>query len=577
MMPTMSSGRAWLLLLMLFTATVQAGVEARVDRERLAMGESLQLTIRVTGSLSADAPDLDGLQHDFEVLGTSRSSSFSIGGGRRETATEWQIELMPRRSGILEIPPLPVAGERTAAITVTVDGKAAPASGSGDVRLEVETDAAGEVHVQQQLLLRVRVLHAVDFSRGATLEPLVIDGAMVRELGERTSTRTVGNARFAVFERSYAVFPQRSGELLIPSLGFRAVVGGGNRFFDPFGARARQARTISLRSAEKRLRVLPTVDNASPWLPASMLTLVETWDKDPQQLRAGDSVTRTLTLRAHGLTAAQLPPLSVPAIDGLRFYPDQPRLEDAPQDSGITGSRIESTAMIAERAGKFVLPPIELRWWDTVNQRFETALVPGHTLEIASPAGSADPAIPTHTPDAMPADTTPAAATPVTAPTGTLKKPASLPWPWMIATLLLALTTLFSAWQWWRATRAPRTIPSATPTQEHGTDPDAALAAVDAACRSADPMRIWTALAAWGAAVCPQQNIRNAGDAVAAMQDAALSTEYRRLLESTYGSGNTAFDADALRRIVSTLHEQRRRKRATTDHQHAVLPPLYAQ
>lgn len=573
-MSAVSSGRAWLLLLVLFAATVQAGVEARVDRQRLTAGESLQLTIRVTGSLSADAPDLDVLQRDFEVLGTSRNSSFSIGGGHRETATEWQIELMPRRSGTLEIPSLSVAGERTAAITVTVDGNAATASGTGDVRLEVDTDATDEIHVQQQLLLRVRILHAVDFSRGATLEPLVIDGAMVRELGERTFTKTVDSTRFAVFERSYAVFPQRSGELLIPSLGFRAVVGGGSSFFDPFGTRGRQARTISLHSAEKRLRVLPTIDNASPWLPASVLTLVETWDKDPQQLRAGDSVTRTLTLRAHGLTAAQLPPLPVPTVDGLRFYPDQPRLEDAPQDSGITGSRIESTAMIAERAGKFVLPPIELRWWDTVNRRFETALIPGHTLDILPPDGSAGSTVPARTPDAMPADAAPPVAA-VTPPPAT-RQPASPSWPWMIATLLLTLTTLFSAWQWWRATRHRQTMPSPVPAPEHGADPDAALAAFDAACRSSDPMRIWTTLAAWGAAVCPQQNIRSAGDAVAAMQDVTLSAEYRRLLESTYGSGDIAFDADALCRIVTALHERHRCKHVTTDHRHTALPPLYA-
>ena len=181
----MKSLTPWRLILLLFAlgaASAYAGVTARVDREHLSLSESLQLTIRVSGSLDADAPDLAALEQDFEVLERSRSSSFSIGGGQRETATEWQITLAPRRSGQLQIPSLAIDGEKTDPITVTVDADPAAAAGSGDVRLEVEADA-DELHVQQQLLVSVRVLHAMNLERGATLEPLVIDGAIVSELG----------------------------------------------------------------------------------------------------------------------------------------------------------------------------------------------------------------------------------------------------------------------------------------------------------------------------------------------------------------------------------------------------------
>lgn len=557
---------ALVLLLALHAAGAEARVDAQVDRERLSLAESLLLTIRVTGSLDAEVPDLSALERDFELLGTSRNSSFSIGGGQRETATEWQITLAPRRSGQLRIPPLAIAGEQTPAITITVDNDAPHAAASGEVRLEVDTDH-DELYVQQQLLLTVRVLHAVNLNRGATLEPPAIDDALVQELGENTYTKTIAGRRFAVFERRYAVFAQRSGELLIPSLGFRASVGGAGGWFDQFGARA-----IRLRSREKRLRVLPPVDAATPWLPARVLTLVETWDKDPQTLRAGDSATRTITLRARGLTAAQLPPLPSAAVDGLRFYPDQPRLEDTPQDDGVLGSRSESAAVIAGRAGRFVLPPIELRWWDTQHRRFETALIPERTLEVTGATGSArGPTQP------LPPSTTGESPTEIDAttpdPARAKRAAPGSALPWMITTLLFALATLFSGWQWWRATR---TRPAPVPATTHPGAPDeaAAFAALQSAAAGTDPARLAEALARWGAAAFPGRQIRSAGDAVEVAGDPGLSAAFEQLLASAYGTDRSGFDTDTAARLLACVTALRA-GRPDDREPSTGLPPLY--
>lgn len=571
----MKSLTPWRLILLLFAlgaASAYAGVTARVDREHLSLSESLQLTIRVSGSLAADAPDLAVLEQDFEVLERSRSSSFSIGGGQRETATEWQITLAPRRSGQLQIPSLAIDGEKTDPITVTVDADPAAAAGSGDVRLEVEADA-DELHVQQQLLVSVRVLHAVNLERGATLEPLVIDGAIVSELGENTHTRTIGGRRFAVFERRYAVFPQRSGELLIPSIDFRAAVGrAGGGWFDQFGARA-----IRLRSQEKQLRVLPPVDQATPWLPARVLTLVETWDKDPQQLRAGDSATRTVTLNAHGLTAAQLPSLQPTAIPGLRFYPDQPRLEDTPGEDGITGTRTESAAVIPEHAGTFVLPPVELRWWDTVNRRFETALIPERTIEIQAAAAGANTPTAQAAPSRQSAETDPAAnPTDASGLPGSGESAAANPsLPWMFATLLFALSTLFTGWQWRRAVRSPRPSLPAPPTRNVQPDEDSAFATLQAACASADLARIRTALRAWGVAAFPDRHILSASDALEAIADATVTAEYERLLANAYRGDTGPTDAAGLLAGLAAHRTRLQGPRESRNLHTGDLPPLY--
>lgn len=556
-----------LLLFLLGSAPLHAELTAQVDRTQLSLNESLQLTIRSSGSLNADAPDTKALERDFEILERRRSSSLSFGIGQRESTTEWQFTLVPRRDGRLRIPPLTIDGESTAPIDISVSGDSPAATGDADIRLEVLTDT-DELRVQQQLLLTVRVLHAVDLGRGASLEPPDIDDAVVSELGEHNYTKTIDGRRFAVYERKYAVFPQRSGELRIPPLAFRASIGRGG-WFDQFGG-----RSVRLRSQEKRLRVLPPVDQASPWLPARVLSLVETWDKDPHSLQVGDSTTRTITLSAHGLTAAQLPPLPTTAVDGLRFYPDQPRLEDTPTDTGMNSSRVEATAVIPERAGTIVLPPIELRWWNTVDQRFETAVIPERKLEIKAAV-------------AAPGDQTDAPSTPISAPqssaataTGTTTgavasgaaEASNPPLPWMLASLVLALGLLFVAWQWWRATQRLHATAAPAPIA-HLEVPDeaTAFAAFETACGNEGFDRICLALRNWGMRAFPDRRIDSASDVVAATHDPALDETFRQLLAKAYGSQRTPVDA----RVLLERIEAWRAARLRHDTAKPGLPPLY--
>jgi hypothetical protein len=569
--------RAWLLLMLLlaFAGGASAAVSAQVDRERIALSESIELTIRVAGSMRAAEPDLAPLERHFEVLGSTRNSSFTMSNGRSESSTTWQVTLMARHAGELTIPAIEVGGERTQPIAIRVSEDPAPASAAArEVQLQVETDAA-EVHVQQQLLLTVRLLHAVDFQRGATLDAPEIPDAVVRELGENSYEKLIDDRRYGVFERRYAVFPQRSGELVVPALGFQAALGGGG-WFDRSGGRGRMLR---LRSEEKRIRVLPPEAGATPWLPARVLTVIETWDRSPQELRVGDSATRTVTITATGLTGAQLPPLPAPAVEGLRFYPDQPRIEDAQDAEGITGTRIESSAVIPSRAGDIEFPEIRVRWWDTGKQRFEEAVVPRRSIRVLPGANAAPAPAPLAGAQPGASAAAPAAAAgsaTIAAPAQQNPPPSAPPWPWIIATLLLALSTAFSSWQWRRLALA--TPPSAAEPASWSADTarEAQLfATLAAACRANDASQVQALLPRWGRAAFPHAAIHSASDLGATAQDEELGAHIERLLASRYGANAAPCELGALlgRLEAARAAALEQRKRGTRED---ALPPLYA-
>ncbi|MBK7728289.1 MAG: protein BatD [Gammaproteobacteria bacterium] len=555
-----------LLLTLSIAAPALATATASVDRSRVSASESVQLRLRVDSTLAVPDPDLQPLTKDFEILSTSRNSRISLVNGQGEAFTEWLVELMPLVGGELQIPALSIGAERTDPIRISVTPEN-PATGVPDrdvfVELEVDSD---KVHVQQQILLTVRVLHAVNFNRGASLEEPSIEHAVVRQIGEGSYEKVIAGRHYGVFERRYAIFPQASGELRIPPLAFQATVGGsGNSFFDAFGSRGHALR---LRSPERRIQVAPPESGANPWVPASVLTLVETWDKSPTRLRVGESATRTLTLSAAGLTGAQLPELSPPGVDGLRFYPDQAEVSDQQQEGGITGTRIERSAVIPLRSGDMELPEVRLRWWDTVNQRFEEALVPAKTIRVL-PAAAAS-ATPTASSAAVAA--TPATESP---PVPTAALPASTataPWPWIIATLVLALATLVSSLQWWRLSRGN---PAAAPAP-HGPDPRAErelFATLRTACRAGDAAQTERLLCQWARLAFPDLRLRSVVDVARVAARPGLAKALQDMLASRYGNAPGDWDPSVLLEHIEALRAAATAGRKTPTR--PALPPLY--
>ena len=103
----------------------------------------------------------------------------------------------------------------------------------------------------------------------------------------------------------------------------------------------------------------------------------------------GEPVTRTITIRAEGLSAAQITPLQEPQGNNYRGYPDQPQLDEIVTTNGLTATRIESLALVPNNSGEITLPAVELIWWDTNSNKRRVASLPSITLQV-SPSENTD-------------------------------------------------------------------------------------------------------------------------------------------------------------------------------------------
>ncbi|MFK7831054.1 MAG: BatD family protein [Congregibacter sp.] len=375
------------LLFALCAVSTQAALTAKLDRYSITMGDQVRLTLRSDDAVDPADVDLSNLEELFEVLQRSSSVSTSILNGERSQIRELQLELTPRREGRFVIPPFEIDGQRSEALAVDV-GPAVKIQAEDEIVIFEAVLDRDSVYVQGQLLLTLRVQQAVNLDSRSITE-LSLDNAYVEALGQNSFQRNVDGRPWLVHEIRYAIFPEGSGELLIPAQSFSGRLGTGRRsLFDTRPA----GRLIRRQTEELRIDVMPR-PNSYPdatWLPSAALAVEEKWSAPLDTLRIGDSVTRTITLTGDGLQGAQLPPMGATDIEGLRAYPDQPDINNVSSDKGVTGIRVDSVALVAVVDGEYVLPRVEIPWWNTKTDSLEIAALPERRIAVAAPRSSAN-------------------------------------------------------------------------------------------------------------------------------------------------------------------------------------------
>ena len=530
-----AGGYRWLTLVLLLTAVspALAMVEVSVDRNPVQLNESFQLVFTLDEMPDRD-PDFTVLRKNFVVLGDNRSSSISIINGDYRRNVKWTLELMAKDVGEFEIPAIRFGRERSQPIRVKVEPPSPASLRQDELALEVSTDRS-TAYVQSQVVLTLRLVSAVDISAYQFGDVSVgnVD-AVVEPLGDIRQYQTrIDDKAYLVLEKQFALFPQQSGRLEISPL-LAEVRLPSRRAYDPFQAGGEVRR---LRSAPQSVEIepIPAAYDAPYWLPAYNLELREQWQGDLDELLAGEPLTRSLTLIADGLTAAQLPELPIPAIDGIKQYPDQPALSNRQASDGIRGVREQKVALIPGSAGRFVVPEIKVPWFNLQTGRVEIATLPARELAVraapAAAAGASQPAAPA-------AEALPSVAAPPSAAGNRF-------WPWL--SLLLACGWAASALYWfYRARRDPASPP---PPQ---TSLGRARRELARACDDGDAEAARHALLAWGRALLAPQRVANLRQL-----SAQLGEEFAREVEvldrSRYSREGGAWRGESLRELCRRL------------------------
>lgn len=576
------------LLLIIGSNAVMAELSARLERDRIADGETVRLLVEAEGQVNG-RPDTSPLTRDFDVLGLASGSQVNIVNGRMDARTTWTITLSPKRTGALTIPPLTVGDEQSPQLTLQVSEAAAVTDASGGSPLFIESEIdPRDPYVQGMVRYKVRVFIGTRLADGDLSDPRP-DNALVRRLGEdRKYTQERDGQRYQVIEREYAVFPQASGELVLPApvLDARIVERSTSRrspfkdFFgrDPFDDMFSATRQVRVRGEAISLTVRPRPDQASGvhWLPAEHVELTENWQPEAGEMHVGEPLTRTVTLRARGVTGEQLPDLASASAEGFKVYPDRPQADTRDQAQSVVGEKVQSMAFVPVRSGRFTLPAIRLHWWDTQSDRERVVELPERSIEVL-PTANPQEVLP------QPEAVTQQSVAQKMSPSGNLglnagselsgaDSPVSRSNHWIWVSAVFAMLWFVTLGMWWRDRK--RRIDTGGETAKKEVNNAKASGQLKkrflAACAANDPHAARRALLNWARTHWPDDPPHGLGDLAKRLENQTVQEALAELDRVLYSGSGQTWSGNTLAKVLTRLP-----KRCRPSDDSGLLPDLY--
>lgn len=553
------------LWLLLFSSFCAAAIQIDVRPNPIIANEAFQLIFTSDENIDAD-PDFSVFNKIATILAQKQSSNFQMINGKTRYTKQWQLTLVTDQTGAFTIPSLHFGNTQSPAQTINITSATTSKNQqTPEIEIEVQVDTTSP-YVQAQVLYTVKLYlkQTLSINNADLSEPIIKHGqAIIERLGQDQQYQTQRNGiAYDVIERQYTIFPQISGKLSIPPLTFQATTGNQFWLFDPFSKQ--QARRLIKRSKTIPLEVKPIPKDftGDTWLPAKKLIIQEQWSIRPEQLQQNQAATRTLILKAVGLTASQLPLVNSPIQKQFKQYPDQAEFENQHDDQDYIATRRDKMAIIPTTSGEFILPAIQLHWWNTTTDSMAIAELPERRIQVAATSTqntSQDP-IPQRNNEIIHTAKTIAAET-----TDTTVKPLL---NWQYISLLLLVLWLATLCCWWHYRYRNQSLQ--TTQDKHKQTHHVSIKQLQQACKNNNPDQAKQALLQWAKKHWANVNTMNIS-VIKSYSDLAFQQKLDALNQQLYGKANTHWDGLAFLNCFQAQSFKQQQKTTSPGQ----LEPLY--
>jgi hypothetical protein len=233
------------------------------------------------------------------------------------------------------------------------------------------------VYVGQKVRLHVEVLTNTWFTKAPQFPELRIPHAICLELSQFgvNFTERIEGETYAAQRKEYVIYPQRAESYSVPSLTVDIVYA---RPGEPHGE-------VTLNSPPQKFKaqIPEKAKGVDYFVTTPRLQVNEEYDRGFDDLKVGDSLTRTITMIADDSVGMLLPPLDFGAMEGVSVYPASPRMEDESNRGIYTGKRFESVTYVMEKEGDYTLPEISIHWFDLQSEELKTETLSAVELSVA--------------------------------------------------------------------------------------------------------------------------------------------------------------------------------------------------
>jgi hypothetical protein len=243
--------------------------------------------------------------------------------------------------------------------------------------------SAATIYTGEMVLLKV---HTILFGKTVALEelkqPALQNFAWIQLSPDRWPATEIDGVQALRFERVLALFPTRSGSLTIdPFVHHLTLVDADNI-----------RRTVDLQSTPVEVDVEPWPAaqagqgaGDSWWLPARSFNITDKWEEDPDRIPTGETVRRTVTIEAVGLTAERLPPPPKLRSPGVITFARPVERKTLLSPAGPVAHAIYSWDVRPASQEAATLQALQISWFDTASRRMREATLQARRIAFARP------------------------------------------------------------------------------------------------------------------------------------------------------------------------------------------------
>lgn len=570
----------FLMITYCFNAQAQS-FEATVNRNRLPQGETFVLTLELKDVDTSQTPNIKDLSRDFTIMSVSNGYRTQVINSQITKSRQWNLVMIPNHSGELTIPAVTLGDYQTKPITIMVtndnfDPVAAKSAAENDNNSS-QFKIVGDIdnhhpYVQQQILYELKIYDTGGLRGDA---PLFVGGGddwVIKIFGEpEIKSRVVNGQHLREITYHYALFPQKSGNLTIPPVRFNGyyLVKSSRRdpfarffddeeFFAGFGLNDVFAsqKSVTLATQPINLEVRPAAIDGGWWLPSPKVELTAKFDDDNPVFKVGEPVSRTIYLKAYGVLDSQLPEINFPDVPRVKQYPEKPVLNSYIENGQIVSSAQIRNVYIPQQQGELTLPEISVNWFNTTQNKVETAILPSYRA-YATPTDNVE-VVSTEPEVDIVSKTTPSAQESVARMETLPLNTRQIIWLLLAAFVggIVLAGVIFKFFTYIR---------------QKSVSPNYYKEVVSAA-RKGEIKALREALILWGKAKFTKTDITSLSDLSALINDEKFSESLNRVREYLYSSTPQTWQGDE---FVQTFARIAKRKYKAQTKQNSILPKLY--
>lgn len=236
-----------------------------------------------------------------------------------------------------------------------------------------EESIATGVYEQSQIVVTLRIASKFPFDALSIDFPPIAGVEQFELAPPRTRKITSYAGEGYVHERSLALFALTPGTLRIPAVTVEGLLAKGQKRQTAFNEEF-AGFTISVKPK-------PATYLDDWWMVSSNVDLQEFWSIPLEELREGDIVTRSISLRVAGVDAQRLPELTHGRTQGIAVRKLDSVRKTIKSSQGLTGIVTKSWSLKIEGANVLYISPVGVAFWDPLDQTKKKVAVAGHRIE----------------------------------------------------------------------------------------------------------------------------------------------------------------------------------------------------